>query len=205
MDLELVIATRNRKKTEEIRRILGGMPVRLYTLDDFPGSPEVEEDAGSFQGNAAKKAVAIARYAGKPAFSDDSGLEVYALHGAPGVLSARYAGEGADDRKNAERLISELKGIAEGRRGARFVCCIALAFPDGTVELFEGAVEGRIGEGPRGISGFGYDPVFYPEGHDRTFAEMSAGEKDALSHRGVALRKFRDRVAELLKSTEPAS
>ena len=191
MPLELVIATRNRKKVEEISRILQGIPVALYTLDDFPGCPEIEEDADTFEGNAVKKAAAVARYSGKPAVADDSGLEVYALNGAPGVYSARYAGSGADDRKNLEKLLAELQGVEEGKRGARFVCCVALAFPDGRVETFVGFSEGRIGKDPKGFSGFGYDPVFYPKGHNTTFAEMSADEKDALSHRGAALRKLR--------------
>jgi len=191
MTMELVIATRNRKKVEEIKRILQGAPVALYTLDDFPGCPEVEEDADTFEGNAVKKAAATARYSGKPAVADDSGLEVYALNGAPGVYSARYAGTGADDGKNLEKVLTELQGVGEGGRGARFVCCVALAFPDGTVETFQGFVEGRIGMAPKGVSGFGYDPVFYPKGHDMTFAEMSADEKDALSHRGMALRELR--------------
>jgi XTP/dITP diphosphohydrolase len=189
--MELVVATRNKKKIEEIRRILKGIPVVLHTLDDFPGCPEVVEDADSFMGNAVKKASAVSQYTKKPSLSDDSGLEVYALNGAPGVFSARYAGEDADDVKNLGKLLSEMSGIEEGKRGARFVCCIALAFPDGRIEAFEGTAEGRIGRRPRGSNGFGYDPVFYPEGHRRTVAEMSADEKDALSHRGKALEKLR--------------
>lgn len=189
--MELVIATRNRKKIEEITRILKGIPVGFYTLHDFPGCPEVVEDADSFEGNAVKKATAVANYTKKPALSDDSGLEVYALNGAPGIWSARYAGTDADDRKNLEKLLSELRGVEEEKRGARFVCCVALAFPDGRVETFPGFVEGRIGTEPKGFSGFGYDPVFYPKGHDKTFAEISADEKDALSHRGRALERLR--------------
>lgn len=195
MSLELVIATRNKKKVEEIKRILEGIPVTLFTLDDFPGCPEVEEDQATFEGNAVKKAQSVALYTKKPAISDDSGLEVYALNSAPGVLSARYAGSDADDGKNLEKLLLELRGVEDDRRGARFVCVIALAFPEGRVETFEGFVEGKIGTEPRGVSGFGYDPVFYPEGHDRTFAEMSAEEKDALSHRGRALRQMARKIA----------
>ncbi len=191
LPLELVIATRNKKKVEEIRRILEGLPVTLYSIDDFPGCPEVEEDADTFEGNSVKKAVAVSRFTGRPAIADDSGLEVYALNRAPGVFSARYAGPGADDRKNREKLLREMTGTEKSKRGARFVCYVALALPDGKVETFEGFVEGSIGTGPKGSSGFGYDPVFYPAGHDRTFAEMSAGEKDALSHRGMALKKLR--------------
>lgn len=189
--MEIVIATRNKKKVEEIQRILTGLPIVPYSLNDFPGCPEVEEDADTFEGNAVKKAQAVARYTGKPALSDDSGLEVYALNNAPGVFSARYAGPEANDRKNVEKLLSELKGIEETRRGARFVCCIAIAFPDGRVETFTGYAEGTIGFEQKGHNGFGYDPVFYPQGYNRTFAEMSAEEKDALSHRGRALKKLR--------------
>jgi len=195
MPLELVIATRNRKKVEEIRRILEGVAVELLSLDDFPGCPEVAEDADTFEGNAVKKAKAVASFTGKPSVADDSGLEVYALRGAPGVLSARYAGPGADDKKNLEKLLTELQGTEENGRGAQFVCVIALAFPDGRVETFQGVAEGKIGTEPKGFNGFGYDPVFYPRGHDITFAEMSADEKDALSHRGIALRRLRAYLA----------
>ncbi|MCL5022142.1 MAG: XTP/dITP diphosphatase [Nitrospirae bacterium] len=196
--MELVIATRNRKKVGEIRRILEGIPVTLHTLDDFPGCPEVEEDEATFEGNAIKKARAVAGYSGKPSLADDSGLEVDALGGAPGVFSARYAGEGADDRKNLEKLLSELRDVGKEKREARFICVIALALPDGKVDTFRGSVAGRIGTEPRGESGFGYDPVFYPEGHERTFAEMSADEKDALSHRAIALRELRRYFATLM-------
>ncbi|HWR58376.1 MAG TPA: XTP/dITP diphosphatase [Thermodesulfovibrionales bacterium] len=192
MTMELVVATRNKKKVEEIRRILEGLPVTLRSIDDFPGCPEVEEDADTFEGNAIKKARAVASYTGKPAIADDSGLEVNALNGAPGVFSARYAGPDADDERNREKLLFEMVEIEEGSRGARFVCSVALAFPEGQVETFEGHVEGRIGTGQRGSCGFGYDPVFYPTDHERTFAEMSAEEKDALSHRGKALKKLRE-------------
>ena len=199
MELELVIATRNRRKIEEIKRMLEGLQVTLYSIDDFPGCPEVEEDADTFEGNAAKKATAVARYVGKLAMADDSGLEVDALNGAPGVWSARYAGADSDDRKNMEKLLSELRDVEEEKRYARFVCMIALAFPDGRSETFCGFAQGRIGKEPKGVSGFGYDPVFYPSGHNRTFAEMSPGEKDALSHRGKALAKLRSRLSSLLR------
>jgi len=190
--MELVIATRNKKKIEEITRILKGLPVRLYTLNDFPGCPEVVEDADSFEGNAVKKAKAVSVYTKMPALSDDSGLEVYALNNAPGVLSARYAGEDANDQRNVDKLLGELSGAPPEERGGRFVCCIALAFPQGSVNTFVGTVEGRIGKERKGSNGFGYDPVFHPEGHGRTFAEMSAGEKDSMSHRGRALARLRE-------------
>ena len=186
--MDIVLATRNKKKIEEIKRIVEGMQISLLTLDDFPGCPEVKEDGVTFEENAVKKAIAIAKYTGKCALADDSGLEVYEMKGAPGTLSARYAGEAADDRKNIERLLYEMHLIANEKRGARFVCCIALASPDGNVRTFLGHVEGRIGKEPKGVNGFGYDPLFYPEGLNRTFAEMSDNEKDTLSHRGRALR-----------------
>jgi XTP/dITP diphosphohydrolase len=189
--MDIVVATRNRGKIEEIRRILAGLPVRLYGVGDFPGCPEVEESEETFEGNAVKKARAVAGFTGKAALADDSGLEVDALGGAPGVLSARYAGTGASDRDNLEKLLDEMARVEDGKRGARFVCVVALALPDGAVETFRGTVQGRIGRAPEGRGGFGYDPVFYPEGLDRTFAEMSPVRKDALSHRGAALRELR--------------
>jgi len=188
---ELVVATRNRRKLEEIRRILDGLDVRLYTMDDFPDCPEVIEDGETFEENALKKAREVAACTGKYALADDSGLAVYALGGAPGVFSARYAGPEANDQDNVHRLLKELGNVTPENRGAAFVCALALADPGGTEEVFHGRVEGAIGDQPRGHSGFGYDPVFFPEGHDRTFAEMSAKEKDSMSHRGRALEQFR--------------
>ena len=188
--MELVIATRNKKKIEEIRRVIGDIPVSILTIDDFPGCPEVEEEGVTFQENAIKKAMAVSQYTGKPSLADDSGLEVYALNNAPGILSSRYSGEKADDRKNIEKLLHEMRSVIDEERKARFVCCLALAFPDGRVEIFSGHVEGRIGRETKGSYGFGYDPIFYPKGHDMTFAEMTAEEKDSLSHRGEALREF---------------
>ncbi|GAB4390537.1 MAG: XTP/dITP diphosphatase [Thermodesulfovibrionales bacterium] len=195
--MELVAATRNRKKLEEMRRILEGAGVRLMGLDDFPSCPEVEETGATFEENAVAKARAVMAFTGKAAVADDSGLEVDALGGAPGVFSARYAGEGASDRENFEKLLREMAGVPEGRRTARFVCVIALALPGGPVETFRGAVEGTIGRGPEGRTGFGYDPVFYPLGHRRTFAQMEPAEKDSMSHRGRALEGLRRRLAGL--------
>lgn len=193
--MNIVLATRNKKKIEEIRRIVRDMPVTIYTLDDFPECPEVEEDGKTFEENAVKKARAVSKYTKMPALADDSGLEVYALDGAPGVFSARYAGEGAEDRKdikNYEKLLKEMNPLPDDKRMGRFVCVIALAFPDSRVETFSGYAEGLIGKEPKGANGFGYDPVFYPKGHGRTFAEMSDKEKDLLSHRGAALVRLYD-------------
>lgn len=192
MDLNIVLATRNKKKVDEIKRIVKDMPVTVYTLDDFPGCPEVEEDGKTFEENAVKKARVVSGYTKMPALADDSGLEVYALGGAPGVFSARYAGEGADDRKNYEKLLKEMNSLPDDKRMGRFVCVIALAFPDSRVETFSGYAEGMIGKELKGANGFGYDPVFYPKKHKRTFAEMSDKEKDLLSHRGVALGRLYD-------------
>lgn len=173
------------------------------TLADFPGCPEVEEDGLTFEENAVKKAVAVASWTGTMAVADDSGLEVYALGGAPGVRSARYAGESGDDRKNVEKILHELRSLRGAGRRARFVCCLALASPEGSVRTFSGQVDGSIGEEPKGTSGFGYDPVFYPDGHSRTFAEMADEEKDALSHRGIALKHLGEHLAECGGSVAP--
>ncbi len=190
--MNIVLATRNKKKIEEIKRITADLPINVLSLDDFPECPETVEDRDTFEGNAVKKAVEVCRCTGKPSLADDSGLEVDALGGAPGVYSARFAGGegGGNDVRNYEKLLAELKDVPDNKRSARFVCCIALSFPDGTVNTFFGYAKGRIGHEPRGKTGFGYDPVFIPEGHKRTFAEMAGIEKDSLSHRGKALKKL---------------
>lgn len=188
--MDIVLATKNRKKAAEMSRIFKGCDLRFLTLEAFPGCPDVEEDGRTFRANALKKGHAVARFTGHPALADDSGLEVTALGKAPGVYSARYAGEDADDRKNLKKLLREMRGLQEGAREARFVCCMAFVLPDGHQKTFTGYVRGRIGKKEKGDNGFGYDPVFYPEGHVRTFAEMDASEKDSMSHRGRALKKL---------------
>jgi XTP/dITP diphosphohydrolase len=191
--MEIVLATRNKKKVEEIRRITADLPISILSLDNFPDCPETEEDRDTFEGNAVKKAVEVCKCTGKPALADDSGLEVEALGGAPGVYSARYAGNaGGNDVRNYEKLLFELNNVPDEKRGARFVCCMALAFPDGSLKTFFGYAEGSIGHGPKGKTGFGYDPVFIPKGYKNTFAEMSGEEKDKLSHRGKSLEKLAD-------------
>ncbi|HUI67109.1 MAG TPA: XTP/dITP diphosphatase [Nitrospirota bacterium] len=191
--MEIVLATRNKKKIEEIKRIAADLPVTILSLDNFPNCPETVEDRDTFEENAAKKAIEVCQCTGKHALADDSGLEVDALNGAPGVYSARYAGgTSGNDIRNYEKLLAELEDVPDAERSAQFVCCIALAFPDGTVKTFFGYAKGRIGHEPRGNTGFGYDPVFIPDGHKRTFAEMSGEEKDRLSHRGKALEKLAD-------------
>jgi XTP/dITP diphosphohydrolase len=199
--MDIVLATRNKKKVEEIRRITTGLPITVRSLDDFPQCPETVEDQPTFEGNAVKKAREVAAFTGKPALSDDSGLEVDALNGAPGVFSARYAPDaaGGNDPKNYEKLLRDLAGVPGAERTARFVCCLALAFPDGAVRTFFGRAEGLINHAPKGRQGFGYDPVFVPEGFSRTFAEMTSSEKDALSHRGKAIEFLSEFLRSLLK------
>ncbi len=164
--------------------------VSFLSLDDFPGCPSVTEDGATFQKNAEKKAREVARYTGCDALADDSGLVVDALDGAPGVYSARFAGANADDTANLEHLLQSMARVADGQRSARFECVLSLATTDGRVKNFFGSVEGHIERQPRGNSGFGYDPVFVPKGENRTFAEMEAEQKDAMSHRGKALMAF---------------
>lgn len=190
--MEIVAATRNEKKLKEMRRLLEGTAVRIMGLEEFPGCPEVEETGETFEENAAMKAASVSGHTGRTAVSDDSGLEVFALGGAPGVRSARYAGEGASDDENVEKLLMEMAKVPEGERGARFVCVIAISDPHGGVKSFYGTVEGKIANKAKGMGGFGYDPVFIPSGHERTFAEMTASEKDSMSHRGAALRGLRE-------------
>jgi len=186
--MKIVIASRNKKKIEEIKKIFSktGIECEIYTLNDFPHVDKIEEDGQTFKENAVKKALYVSKATGMIAIADDSGLEVNALGGAPGIRSARYSGPQADDRSNNEKLLRELKGVPEEQRGARFVCCIALTNGD-NVQTFEGYVKGKIGHTPKGDKGFGYDPLFYPEGHDRTFAEMTEEEKNTISHRAKAL------------------
>ncbi len=195
--MDIVLATTNRKKIEEMKKIFNvmGTDARIYTLDDFPSYGEVLEDGDTFEANALKKAVYIAGNTGMTAVADDSGLEVDALGGAPGIFSARYAGENADDRSNLEKLLREMEHVPDKKRTARFVCCIAMASAE-EVKTFMGHVAGHIGKEPRGENGFGYDPVFYPEGHKRTFAEMDDKEKNAMSHRGRALRELQKYLLE---------
>jgi len=189
--MDIVLATRNKKKVEEIKRLFAGLPITVLSLDHYPTCQETVEDRDTFEGNAVKKAIEVCQCTGKPALADDSGLEVDALNGAPGVYSARYAGGtgGGNDVRNYEKVLAALKNVPDERRGARFVCCMALAFPDGLAKTFFGYAEGRICLEPKGKTGFGYDPVFIPQGFEKTFAEMTGNEKDKLSHRGKAIEK----------------
>lgn len=187
--MRLVLATRNPGKIAELRALLADLPVELVSAAELPGAPEVEEDAPTLEVNAALKARALHEHTGLAALADDTGLEVDALGGAPGVRSARYAGPEADDAANRQKLLAALEGAADRR--ARFRTVVALAEGD-EVRAFEGICEGRIVEAERGREGFGYDALFEPEGQTRTFAEMPAEEKNRISHRALALRALAD-------------
>lgn len=185
----LVVATRNSGKTREIQALLKDFPVELKDLNDFGPIPEAVEDGSTFEENAYKKASFTAKVLGLPAIADDSGLEVEALGGAPGVYSARYAGPNATDEENNRKLLKEMAGIKN--RKARFCCVISIAVPTGFALTYEGFCEGEILEAPRGTGGFGYDPLFFYPPSGKTFAEMSLEEKNAVSHRGRALQELR--------------
>lgn len=180
----IVVATQNEHKVDEYRELLKDQGVELRSLKEYPNFPEVEENGKTFAENAALKAVAASKYCDVPAFADDSGLEVEALDGRPGIYSARYAPTSAE---RIEKLLGELEGC-ENRR-ARFVCVIAIAINGEVIETFEGEVKGVITAIPRGEGGFGYDPVFQPDGYDQTFGEMALELKNSISHRANAVKK----------------
>ncbi len=190
----LVVATQNLGKLQELRQLLGDLPLDLYWLGDFPNIEAVPETGASFIENASLKAVVYARQTGRLALADDSGLEVDALGGAPGVLSARYAGEASSDVERIEKLLTELSIYPEAKRSARFVSAVVIASGEGRIlNVSTAKCEGHIDFAPRGVGGFGYDPIFIPVGYDKTFAELKAETKNQISHRAQALlgaRKF---------------
>ena len=195
-DNTLVLATRNPAKLRELARILAGEDrdgqIRLVGLDSFPDAPDVPETGATFEANALLKARAIAAHTHLPAVADDSGLCVDALNGMPGVFSARWAGGHGDDQANLNLVLAQVADVPDTRLGARFVCAAALVAPADDGKLREwvvtGQVEGRLIRVPRGTGGFGYDPIFVPDGFEQTTAEMTAEAKDAISHRGRAFR-----------------
>jgi len=195
----IVLATRNPHKLREVRQIFagGGWDIEVRGLEEFPNVPETPETGATFADNAAAKARAAARETGLIAVADDSGLEVDALGGRPGIESNRFAGPAADDAARIAKLLGMMRDVPPPQRTARFRCAAAMASPAGEVTVVEGVCEGIVADAPRGGSGFGYDPVFIPAGHDRTLAEMSAEEKNRISHRGQAFRA----AAELLART----
>jgi XTP/dITP diphosphohydrolase len=192
----LVLATRNAGKTKEIRDLLKDFPVEINNLDDFGPIPHVEEDGMTFDDNAYKKASFTAKVLGLPALADDSGLQVDALGGAPGVQSARYAGPDANDAENNEKLWREMEG--KTNRSAKFVCVISIAVPSGPALTYEAECEGLIADAPEGDKGFGYDPLFYYPPLKKTFAQMSREEKNRISHRGKAFAELKEEFDKVL-------
>ncbi|MFC5234809.1 RdgB/HAM1 family non-canonical purine NTP pyrophosphatase [Pseudonocardia zijingensis] len=188
MAVKVLLATRNAGKLVELRRMLDGVPLEVLGLADVPEFPEAPETGATFAENALAKARDAAAATGLPSVADDSGLTVDALNGMPGVLSARWAGRHGDDAANLELLLGQLEDVPDERRRAAFVCAAALVVPGGAETVVHGEWTGRIVRAPRGTNGFGYDPIFVPDGEERTSAELSAEEKDAASHRGRAMR-----------------
>ena len=196
--MQVVIATSNRHKVEEIKTALDFPGWEFLTLSQVISYPEPEEDADTFAGNALIKARAAHEATGMAALADDSGLVVDALDGRPGVYSARYAGVHGDDAANNAKVLAELEGVSDEQRTGRFVCALAFVDENGNETTVEGAVEGRIGYELRGSEGFGYDPMFMPEafGFEKSLAEVSQDEKNVISHRGNALRILKEKLSE---------
>ncbi len=189
---ELVVATRNAGKLKEIRQLLEVNVGVIYSLDDFQDLPDIIEDGLTFEENALKKAKLTALKLGKPVLADDSGLCVDALEGKPGIFSARFAGNDAGDKENNKKLLAELAGIPIDRRSASFQCVIALCFPDGSHQTFNGELKGMILDTARGSHGFGYDPLFLIPEYNKTLAELSSEVKNRISHRGRALAELKE-------------
>ncbi len=203
--MQVVISTRNKNKLQEISRILGTEGIETVGVEMFPGAPEIEEDGRTFAENAAKKALTIARFTKRLTLADDSGLEVEALAGAPGVYSARYSGENATYETNNQKLLAELAGLPPERRTARFICSVAVADPGGVIGIVEGEYPGRIIEEPRGSNGFGYDPVFFSPEYGKTLAEMDPKVKNRISHRARAFQKAKELVRKYQKEIRGSS
>jgi XTP/dITP diphosphohydrolase len=197
--IEVVIATRNSGKLREIRAILAPLELKILSLRDFPEIPEIIEDGQTFEENAVKKAAAVARQTGRMAIADDSGLAVDALQGRPGVFSSRYAGERATDAERYQKLLKEMTGTPQGKRGASFICAMAVASPKGKTESVEGQCRGEIAFAPKGSHGFGYDPVFYLPERGKTMAELEPEVKNRISHRAQALEKLKQVLPKFLK------
>lgn len=196
--MKIVLATRNAGKIAELRRILAGFDI--VGLEEFPSIGEVAETGVTFEENALIKAHAVAQGSGLPAVADDSGLCVDVLGGMPGVFSARWSGRHGDDRANLDLLLAQISDVPAERLTARFACVAALALPSGQARAVDGTLRGSLVTTPRGANGFGYDPIFVPEGETRTTAEMSPEEKDSISHRGRAFRALAPIVRDLLSS-----
>ena len=188
---DVVLATRNSHKAAELAAILAGLPVRIRTMDEFPDVPEVVEDGDTCEANAVKKARAVFKATGLLAVADDTGLEVHALGGRPGIYAARYAGPQATYEDNCRKLLKELGGVPTDRRTARFITVAAVASSSERVDVMTGTLDGRITEAPAGAGGFGYDPVFYVPELGKTLAEISLEQKNRISHRAKAFAQVR--------------
>ncbi|MGB8658257.1 MAG: XTP/dITP diphosphatase [Candidatus Zixiibacteriota bacterium] len=192
--MKIVLATNNQHKIQEIKVILSGVSAELLTLEDFPGFPQVEETGETLEENAVLKAECMCRFTGLPSLADDSGLEVDALGGAPGVFSSRFASEHCSYQDNNRKLLALMKNVPWERRGARFVCVVAVAEDLDHMVTVRGEVEGKISLKEEGENGFGYDPVFYLLQLDKTFAQLSLGEKNKISHRAIAFGKAKELI-----------
>ena len=192
MSIEVVLATRNAHKVAEVQRIINVLceDITVLDLSQWPDAPEVIEDGATFAANALLKARAIAKHTGLPTIADDSGLCVDALNGMPGIFSARWSGSHGSDKENVSLLLDQLHDVPDNRRQAHFIASVVLATTDGTERVVEGIVEGEVIREPLGTDGFGYDPIFRPFGFEKTMAQLAPDEKDAISHRGQALRAF---------------
>ncbi|MED3623641.1 XTP/dITP diphosphatase [Neobacillus thermocopriae] len=199
---EVIIATKNPGKAKEFEKIFASRGVAVRTLLDFPELPEVEETGSTFEENAVLKAETISKALNKMVIGDDSGLIVDALGGKPGIYSARYAGEPKNDQKNIEKVLSELNGVEEESRTARFYCALAVAIPGQETYTVSGTCEGRILEKTRGTNGFGYDPIFYVPEKGVSMAELSSNEKNQISHRANALKKLESELDSILERAE---
>ena len=194
---ELVLATRNRHKIKELAALLGDLGVTIRTLDEFPDAPDVVEDGDTCEANAVKKARAIAEFTGLPAVADDTGLEVDALGGRPGVYAARYAGQDATYEDNCRKLLRELAGVPPEQRTARFLTVAAIALPSDGTRVVQGILDGMIAEEATGTLGFGYDPVFLVPELGKTLAQLSADQKNRISHRAKAFTQAKDLLREM--------
>ena len=196
--MEIVLATRNQHKKQELVALLSGLDITIRTLDDFPEAPEVVEDGDTCEANAMKKAVEIARFTGLPAVADDTGLEVDALNGRPGAFAARYAGEHATYEDNCRKLLQELHGVSPAQRGARFVTVAAIAFPGGKNMSAKGVLNGVIAESATGSHGFGYDPVFILPEYGQTLGQLPPEVKNQISHRARAFAQAKTLLQQMM-------
>lgn len=196
--MQIVLATRNQHKKQELVALLSGLDIAIRTLDDFPEAPEVVEDGDTCEANAMKKAVEIARFTGLPAVADDTGLEVDALNGRPGAFAARYAGEHATYEDNCRKLLQELHGVSPAQRGARFVTVAAIAFPGGKTMSAKGVLNGVIAESATGSHGFGYDPVFVLPEYGQTLGQLPPEVKNQISHRARAFAQAKTLLQQMM-------